>query len=278
MIIAVCSLSGAPGVTTLATALAAVWPTGPLTVPVLVEADASGGDLAVWHRLSGRPGLVSLAASVRAGTAELSPAEERGTHRALFRHSAEIPGGLRAVTAPPTAHEASAVVAALAHRIQILRGGVSVVDLGRVMPGTAGAHLLSLADVAVVTVAGDDAAQIYRLSRCRDVLDALAENGTTVGLAVRDSRFSAAEITAETGFPVWAELPHDPTGAGYLRGEFLRPRGLRERFTAWSHTRQDPDTVEWMPLLACARRLANRVDDLPPACVRLGHRTEVAVA
>ncbi|MFD3687012.1 hypothetical protein ACFWTE_19585 [Nocardiopsis sp. NPDC058631] len=277
MIIAVCSLSGAPGVTTLATALAAVWPTGPLTVPVLVEADASGGDLAVRHRLPGRPGLVSLAASVRAST-ELSLVEEKGTHRALLRHSAEIPGGLRAVTAPTTAHEASAVVAALAHRIQILRGGVSVVDLGRVMPGTAGAHLLSLADVAVVTVAGDDAAQIYRLSRCRDVLDALAENGTTVGLAVRDSRFSDAEITAQTGLPVWAGLPHDPTGAAFLRGEPLRPRGLRERFTAWSHTRQNPDTVEWMPLLACARRLANHVDDLPPACLHLGRRTEVAVA
>jgi hypothetical protein len=250
MIIAVCSLSGAPGVTTAATALTALWPSGPLTIPVLVEVDASGGDLGAWHRLSGRPGLVSLAASVRA-VAQPDPdavREEDGTRRVLLRHATELPGGLRVLHAPPTAHEAAAVVAALARRGHVLEGGVTVLDLGRVMPGTAGAHLLAMADAAVFTVAGDDAAQIYRISRCRE--------------AVRDSRFSDAEITAETGYPVWANLPTDSTAAAYLRGAAIGPRSLRERFAAWSHTRQDPDSVEWMPLLATTRRLAERIDDL----------------
>ncbi|RKS05997.1 hypothetical protein DFP74_1617 [Nocardiopsis sp. Huas11] len=264
MIIAVCSLSGAPGVTTAATALAALWPSGPLTIPVLVEADASGGDLGAWHRLTGRPGLVSLAASVRAVTQPDPDAvqEEDGTRRVLLKHATELPGGLRVLHAPPTAHEAAAVVAALARRGHVLDGGVTVLDLGRVMPGTASAHLLAMADAAVFTVAGDDAAQIYRISRCREVLDALSETGTRVGLAVRASRFSDAEITAETGYPVWANLPTDSTAAAYLRGAAIGPRSLRERFAAWSHTRQDPDSVEWMPLLATTRRLAERIDDL----------------
>ncbi|WP_435106600.1 hypothetical protein [Nocardiopsis synnemataformans] len=276
MIIAVCSFSGAPGVTTLATALAAVWPTGPLTVPVLVEADASGGDLAVWHQLAGRPGLVSLAASVRSAP-DPNPDGEQGTRRALLAHAAELPGGLRALAAPTTAHEASAVVTALAHRARILRGGLTVLDLGRVAPGSAGAHLLTLSDAVVLTVAGDDAAQIHRVSRCRDVLESLAGKGAAVGLAVHGSRFSSGEITAQTGCRVWAQLPHDPTGAAFLRGEDSRPRGLRERVAAWSHTRHNPDGVEWMPLLAAARGLAERVDDVVDAAATL-RRFEEAFA
>ncbi|MFI6575376.1 hypothetical protein ACIBFB_06215 [Nocardiopsis sp. NPDC050513] len=260
MIIAVCSFSGAPGVTTLATGLAALWPAGPLTVPVLVEADVSGGDLATWHRIAGRPGLVSLTASVRATSGPVVVQEE-GTRRVLLRHAYELPGGMRVVAAPPTAHEAAAVVVALTRRIQVLFGGVTVLDLGRVMPGTAGAHLLAQVDAAVVAVTGNDPSQIHRVARCRDVLDALAEGGTRVGLAVRDSRFPADEITAETGYPVWASVPTDTTGAAFLRGEGTGPRGLRQRVAAWSHTRQDPDAVEWMPLLATARRLAEHIDD-----------------
>ncbi|MFY7065721.1 hypothetical protein ACOQFV_07655 [Nocardiopsis changdeensis] len=261
MIIAVCSLSGAPGVTTLATALAAIWPAGPLTVPVLVEADVSGGDLAVWHRIEGRPGLVSLVASVRSA-ADLIQVRQNGVRRALLGHTAELPGGLRVLTAPATPHEATPVVDVLAHRRAVLDGGVTVLDLGRVMPGTAGARLLAHADAAVVTVDGDDPAQLHRVARCRDILDALTEKGAVVGLAVRGNRFTSIEIETTTGHRVWAHLPHDPTGAGYLRGERTGPRGPRERFAAWSHTRRDPDAVTWMPLLAAAQQLADRIDDL----------------
>lgn len=261
MIVAVCSLSGAPGVTTLATALTAVWPTGPLTVPVLVEADVSGGDLAAWHRVTGRPGAVALAASTRATAGLAAVSSDSGDTRPLLRHATELPGGLRVLLAPPTAHEAAAVVTALAQRPQVLAGGLTVLDVGRVMPGTAGAHLLTMADAVVLAVSGRDAAQIHRVSCCRDVLDALTDQGIQVGVAVQASRFAKSQIEDATGYPVWEMIPDDATGAAFLRGEGADPRTWREHLSAWSHTRQDPEGVEWMPLLATARRMADHVDD-----------------
>jgi MinD-like ATPase involved in chromosome partitioning or flagellar assembly len=59
MLLAVCSLKGSPGVTTLATALGARWPAG--ETPILVEADPAGGDLMARFRLNDAPGLVTLA-------------------------------------------------------------------------------------------------------------------------------------------------------------------------------------------------------------------------
>lgn len=261
MIVAVCSLSGAPGVTTLATALTAVWPTGPLTVPVMVETDVSGGDLAAWHRLTGRPGAVALAASTRTAAGLAAVSEDSGDTRPLIRHATELPGGLRVLLAPPTAHEAAAVVTALAQRPQVLAGGLAVLDVGRVMPGTAGAHLLTVADAVVLAVSGRDAAQIHRVARCRDVLDALTDQGVQVGLAVQASRFPESQIEEATGYPVWGMVPEDTTGAAFLRGEGADPRTWREHLSAWSHTRQDPEAVEWMPLLATARRMADHIDD-----------------
>ena len=65
MLIAVGSVKGSPGATTFGLALAAQWPdSGPR---ILAELDPSGGDLAARFALSLSPGLVSLAAAVRAG-------------------------------------------------------------------------------------------------------------------------------------------------------------------------------------------------------------------
>jgi len=67
MLISVCSSKGAPGVTSTALVLAAVWP----RPVVMVEADPTGGDLAFRCRsanggpLSTSPSLLSLAAAVR---------------------------------------------------------------------------------------------------------------------------------------------------------------------------------------------------------------------
>ncbi|MDA1359765.1 hypothetical protein O1R50_09035 [Glycomyces luteolus] len=55
-LIAVASMAGAQGVTTTALGLAACWPEGE-AVPVLVECDPSGGDLAARWNLEVRPGL-----------------------------------------------------------------------------------------------------------------------------------------------------------------------------------------------------------------------------
>lgn len=64
-VIAVCSVSASPGVTTTVLALAAVWPDdGRLLV---VEADVDGGVVAARTGIEVEPGLVTLGASGRHG-------------------------------------------------------------------------------------------------------------------------------------------------------------------------------------------------------------------
>jgi len=69
MLITLCSSKGAPGVTSAGLALAAVWP----RPVVLVEADPTGGDVALRCRAAGggdltpRPGLLDLAGDIRTG-------------------------------------------------------------------------------------------------------------------------------------------------------------------------------------------------------------------
>ena len=71
MLTAIGSAKGSPGATTVALALAAVWPD---QAAILVEADASGGDLAFRCRHDGgaevatTPSMTSLAAATRGHT------------------------------------------------------------------------------------------------------------------------------------------------------------------------------------------------------------------
>ena len=66
-LVAVASVKGAPGVTTTALALAAAWPAavdGGVR-PVVVEADAAGGDVAARLGLPHAPGLLDVAVAAR---------------------------------------------------------------------------------------------------------------------------------------------------------------------------------------------------------------------
>lgn len=273
-VVAVCSLSGAPGVTSLATAMAAAWPSGVLTVPVLVEADTSGGDVAAWHGVdsgSGMSGLVSLAAASRSPVpvdASVAMSSGAGTgeggHHPLLRHAVELPGGLRVVTAPSDPLEAGRAVEVLAHNPRLLKSErVTVVDVGRAVPGSAGAALLRHADTTVVLIEADQVEQAERLRACAPVLASLRQDGVRVGLAIRgacphpDTEIS--EIAG--GLPVWARIPCDLTGAGLVRGEHRPPARLRDRVAVWRAQRRDPDSLEWMPLIKSAKVLAELCDD-----------------
>ncbi|WP_306369679.1 hypothetical protein [Nocardiopsis sp. CC223A] len=276
MIVAVCSLSGAPGVTSLAVALAACWPASPVTVPVIVEADASGGDIAAWHGLEGAPrtGLVALAAASR--TPALVPREETAqapldvlsgeeqANPAPARFAMEVPGGLRVVAAPGDPLEAGHAVAVLAQNPALLASGrATVVDVGRAVPGSAGAALLRHADLVLVVTAPGGIGQAARLRACAPVLASLREDGTRVGLVVTGNcPHPDAEVSRiAADLPVWARIPHDPVGAALVRGEHRPPVRWRDRFAAWSAHRRDPDCLEWMPLIKAAKGLAELCDD-----------------
>lgn len=221
-VVALCSLSGAPGVSTLAVALAGMWPQ---EVPaVVVEADASGGDVAAWWQMPSEPGLVELAAAVRHEAGAAGGADP-------VQCSRETPGGLRVCAAPATAQRAGTAVELLARHPHALRPGgeaVAVVDLGRLAPRSAAASLACSAD-AVVVVTRDEVAQLKRL---KDSLPGLRSGLAHLGVSVVGERESPAEIAEVLQVPVWGRIPPDARGAALVRGERAEKRPQRRPLPA----------------------------------------------
>ncbi|MFD3685687.1 hypothetical protein ACFWTE_12830 [Nocardiopsis sp. NPDC058631] len=223
--VALFSLGGAPGVTCAAMALAAVWPGG--AGAVLVEADASGGDIATWRRLQPDPGLTGLAAAARHG----------GASADLAVHTQVLPGGLSVCHAPVTADRAEGAVRLLAQNPGVLAsadGPAVVLDLGRLTPGAAASALATWADEALLLVA-DDLAQLRRAKEASEALTRSLPNLRTV---VVGGSGGVREVENALGPSVWGRLPADGRSASFLRGE-TNPRKPQRR-----------------PLLKAAARLA----------------------
>lgn len=220
MVIAVCSLKGAPGVTTLAVALAARWPT-PVR-PVLVECDPSGGSLAARFGLVAAPGLVSLTAAAR----------QNRDLMLLWTHTQALPGGVPVVVAPPGADYTRAALTTLldSHRssMSVLRGAtigrpgsVVIADCGRLDALSPAMAVARDAD-RVVVLARPQADELSHLAAGLSMVDLWA---TRPGLVLVGRGYPASEITRELGIPVLAEIPHDPPGARALNGRPGRRRG-----------------------------------------------------
>ncbi|PPK63362.1 chromosome partitioning protein [Actinokineospora auranticolor] len=214
MLISLLSLKGSPGVSTLATAVAARWPAPARTV--LVEADPAGGDLTLRFSLSSTPGLVSLAAASRRAGDDPD---------LVWRHTQLLPGGLAVVAAPPDAEQARAALTALAPDPAGGLGGlraaaeqpdaVVVVDCGRLDPGSPALPVVRACD-AVVLLTGAGADDLAHLPRRLPVISRWSPH--PVLLLVGDG-YSTAEVARELGVPPWGRVPHDPTGAAVLRGQ-----------------------------------------------------------
>ena len=123
--IALLSAKGAPGVTTSAVLLAAVWP----TPAMLVEADPAGGDLRSWYTdASGQP----MRADV--GVVSLLSRQAAGAPLSLREHCHTLPGGLPVLVGPETRTQFEllrAQIPQLATGIRATEQAV-LVDLGRV--------------------------------------------------------------------------------------------------------------------------------------------------
>ncbi len=147
MLIAVCSLKGSPGVTTLATALGARWPAG--ENPIVVEADPAGGDLMARFRLQ------RLTGPGQPGCSRTSAATEPGL---LAQHTQHLPGGLRVVARAGRgrAGPRRAVGAGLRCRRRPLRraadqpGTPVIVDCGRVDPDSPALPIIRSADAMLL--------------------------------------------------------------------------------------------------------------------------------
>jgi hypothetical protein len=227
-LIALAADKGAPGVTTAAIALGAVWPR-----PVLVaECDQAGGDL-VYRlpaateddtkpgMLNPSRGLLSLAATARRG---LRPEQ-------IGEHCQRLVGGLDVLVGITSAEQAQGMTwlwGPLGRAFAGLAPVDVLADCGRLGAGTPLIDLMREAELVVLLTR----ATLEQVAHLRERVGALAQelrNGPPIGIVVladpRDFRGSVAEvdrIIAGSQLPatVLGGLALDAKGADMLRGRW----------------------------------------------------------
>lgn len=210
---------GAPGVTTAATALGAIWPR-----PVLLaECDPAGGDLA--YRLPAADGgvlnpgrgLLTLGATARRG---LRPEQ-------VQEHTQKIVGGLDVLAGLTHGEQAAGLTwlwGPLGRALAALPGADVLADCGRLGGHPETAELLSEAALTVLFTR----ASLDHVAHLRERLQVMPK-GTRVAVVViadpRQYRSTIEEvrrIVLATGREVAfvGGLAHDPRGAELLRGQW----------------------------------------------------------
>lgn len=225
MIMSVCSDKGAPGVTTLATALSLVWPGD----KVLVEADPSGADLPfrLHHGDSGTwlnpdPSIASLAAVARLGP---TPKSIVAYAQPSSLGIPVIPGALSAERFAPLKALWPQVAAALS-----TEPGTVICDLGRLQPGHP-ALPIARASALVLLLARADLGGLFHLrERVAELTQAVGNpdrETNPVAVVISGPQKTKAKALAETtallasiGSParVAGFIPHDQQGAQDLWG------------------------------------------------------------
>lgn len=219
------------GVTTATLAIAAVWPERRRVI--VVEADPSGGDVAIRFGVPAEPGLVSLAAAGRRGLSV----------ETLVEHAQRLPGGLEVVAAPPSAERAHAAVRALGDSFGQLSLGDAAVDVfldcGRLAVGSPAEAVVAHADLTIL-VARPTAEEVAHLEAR---VHAMRSRGRSlVVLLVGEKPYGAREIGSYLDAVVLGALPDDVHGARMLAGGGATARSLART-----------------PLLVSAAVVANRL-------------------
>lgn len=202
-LVCVTSVRAAPGASTLAVLAAACWPR-----PVaLIEADPSGGALAVRYRLGRTPGLAGLAAAVRRD----APPD------ALWAHSQMLPGDLPVVVAPESGEVTSRILRdaapALAQWCRQLDGIDVIVDCGRLGVQDVNWPLVQLSDETLI-VTRPRAEELYPVAhRFRSLHNEVRSAGLVL---VGDRPHSPSEISQQLGITVHGVIADDPRAAGVL--------------------------------------------------------------
>ncbi len=227
-IVAIASLKGAPGVTTLSCLVAATWPSE--REVVLVEGDPNGGDMAARFGLSTKRGWSSFAAASR----RLKGIEP------ITAHVQPLPGGLRVMVGTRLTDSV-----ADQRTICSLLSSVSsdqdealdmIVDIGRLLPGELGVDLWLERSTAVAIVLRRDAASILHVRDRGAVLRSRCHG--RVGLVlVGPGPFPNKEVERFTELPVLAELPDDPQAAQIAGGHPGGPSRLSRSLLVLSSKR-----------------------------------------
>lgn len=197
------SQKGAPGTTLSTLAIAAAWPTPTGRRKLFVEADPSGGSVALRYGLGLEPGLVTLAVAIRSGA--------HGA--AVWDHAQELPGGLAAVVGPDSADRSGAALAAVGPslgRWLAQLGDVDVfVDLGRLDTDT---HMgcLAAADLTLM-VARPCVEQLQPAAHAMAALPVEADR--VAWLLIGERPHSAVEVADAFAWDVAGVIAHDRRSA-----------------------------------------------------------------
>lgn len=220
------SAKGAPGVTLTAVAFAAAR-AGAGSKVVFLEADRSGGTLAVRYQLPRQPGLITLAAAGNHGLAR----------NELWNHAQELPGGLAAIVAPEREDRASAILRDGGARIGRWLadiGDVEVVaDCGRIDSTDLASGLVAQANTLYL-VAHPIAEEVQPAAAL--IAEAVRLDMSVKWVLIGDQPHHPDEVASVTGVAVAAVLPDDRRGATALlegRGE---GRGRRSRLSRVIHS------------------------------------------
>ncbi|MET8845993.1 carbon monoxide dehydrogenase maturation protein [Amycolatopsis sp. NPDC004625] len=275
MLIALASVKGSPGVTTLAVALAAGWPAD--VRRLIVECDPAGGDLAQRFGLAATPGLLSLAAVAR------QPVDPD----IVWNHVQPLPGDLQVIPGPSGGQQARAALSTLTSPTSPLYGiarrpAVAMfTDCGRLDPGSPAEPLIRNADFLLL-ISGTYSDELAHLAtRVHDIGHAASR--ACLVLAGRGHPTHAVE--RELGIPVMARIPHDPNAAARYTGRAAAGRrraggldrvvGAVALALSGGTTREPsppvPDFVQQVPGIPTQLTAASGVRVLPPPTVRNGH-------
>jgi hypothetical protein len=255
VIVAVCADKGGPGVTTLSTALALAWP----GERILLEADPSGGDMALRMRLSGteflarEPTMLTLATAVRSG------AHGSG----LSRYAQITDWGIPVIPGPPMAEAWTPMLHLWALVAEVIQdwAGTVIVDLGCLQPGHPGFCLAEAADVVLLVTTASLEGLFRGRERALELTRLLATSTRPqpVGVVVRSSgrdQNSTSDVHRVLMHlaPVVGGFADDPTGVRALRAG-PGSAGLGET-----------------PLLRSAKELISRIQRTRPESPRASER------
>jgi hypothetical protein len=252
-LIAVAADKGAPGVTTTATALAAVWP----RPVVLAECDPAGGDVvyrlpgAHGGRLDPRRGLLSLAVAARHG---LEPGQ-------VWQHAQRLRGGLDVLAGVGNAEQGTGIEplwGPVGDLLARLPGADVIADCGRLGPDGPYYDLLARAAI-VVLIIRPSLGEVLRLrDRVATVALAVGRRGghePRIGVLVvadrRGYRRALAEVRQAVGgadSPVGliGGIGYEPKSAQRLRGEW-GGRLDRSRLIRTARDAAGQLASEWLP-------------------------------
>jgi Flp pilus assembly CpaE family ATPase len=220
---------GSPGVTTSATALAAVATTSGRSI--LAELDPSGGSISV---LTGQPsvvGLVDAATLLRRVTSAA----------AIDENATMLPHGVATLLAPNSGPVAESVIASIAERwVPALRAAALdvIVDAGRWEPSQTTARRILGADLMVVVVRPT----VASVESTRHLVDRIREvaKRPAAALVVGGKPYPPEEVAAHLDMPLAGAIAWDPRGATNLWAtgvsrSWMRTMLARSAAAAWSN-------------------------------------------